>query len=42
MLEVLQLTNEDLIGVFGDIIEARFDVICMKYGIIDEVLESEK
>jgi hypothetical protein len=42
MLEVLQLTNEDLIGAFGEIIEDKFDVICMKYGVVDEILESEK
>jgi hypothetical protein len=37
MLELLQLTNEDLIGAFSDTIEDKFDFICEKYGVPIEV-----
>jgi hypothetical protein len=33
LLEILQLTNEDLVGAFADIIEEKFDFICDKYEV---------
>ena len=33
LVELLQLTNEDLVGAFSDIIEDKFEYICHKYEV---------
>jgi uncharacterized protein YutD len=37
VLELLQLNSEQLVEAYSEIIEDKFDYICMKYGITDEI-----
>jgi uncharacterized protein YutD len=37
VIELLQLNSEQLVEAYSEIIEDKFDYICMKYGITDEV-----
>ena len=37
LMELLQLNSETLVHTFGDVVEDKFDFICHKYGINDEV-----
>jgi hypothetical protein len=42
LMELLQLNSETLVRTFSDTVEDKFDFICHKYGIQDEIPESEE
>jgi hypothetical protein len=42
LMELLQLDSETLVHTFSETIEDKFDFICHKYGMDNEIPEFEK